>query len=200
MKLNRLAIPALCLCSALPLAGQDAPLIYIDPGHGGEQPGVVSDGLEEKDLVLRWGFFVAEAFAEVGYETLMSRTGDVTRSFQDRVDEASARGADLFFSLHINGDEDPTQWGTEIFLAEELPASVTAAEAVARAFEDMGAKVTLIGQPWDVLKSDSFPTLMIELGHMTHPVERRLVVSRDYWMKAARALVAATEAVVGPPM
>ena len=61
------------------------------------------------------------------------------------------------------------------------------------------AKVTLIGQPWDVLKSTTFRTLMIELGHLTHPVERRMMVSRDYWEDAAQALVAAAQAILVAP-
>ena len=186
-------VSIILLLHALPVSAQETPLVFVDPGHGGEQAGVVADGLEEKDLVLRWGFLVAEAFAEAGYDTRMSRTGDATIGFQQRVAEAEALGADLFLSLHINGDDDPDLWGTEIFLAEELPASVAAAEAIAKALEDTGAKVTLIGQPWDVLKSSAFPTLMIELGHLTNPVERRLMVSRDYWEEAAQALVVAAQ-------
>ena len=196
--LDRLVLSAFFLC-AVPLAAQDTPLVYVDPGHGGEQAGVVADGLVEKDLVLRWGFLVAEAFSEAGYATRMSRTGDSTLGFQQRVDDAKAVGADLFLSLHINGDDDPTLWGTEIFLAEELPASVAAAEAIASALENIGAKVALIGQPWGVLKSNAFPTLMIELGHLTHPVERRLMVSRDYWEEVAQALVLASQTFLEAP-
>ncbi|NNF28162.1 MAG: N-acetylmuramoyl-L-alanine amidase [Gemmatimonadetes bacterium] len=180
---------------AVPSLGsaQDLPLIYIDPGHGGDQPGVVVDGLEEEDFVLRWGFLLSEAFSGAGYETRMSRSGDVGPSFQERIDRASADGADLFLSLHINRDDDPSMWGTEIFLAEELGPTVEAAEAVAAELESLGAKVTLIGQSWEVLKTTAFPTLMIELGHLSHPVERRLVTSRAYWEEVSMALVAAAD-------
>lgn len=198
-----LLVTGLTACASVVASGgaaaQHTPLIYIDPGHGGEQPGVVEDGLEEKDLVLRWGFLLAEALAAAGYETRMSRTGDVGSGFQSRVDEAEAMGADLYLSLHINRNDDPTVWGTQIFLAEELPATVTAAEAVAAALESTGADVTLVGQPWDVLKTESFPTMMIELGHLTHPVERRLLVSRDYWEDVSAALVGAVDEITGGP-
>ena len=70
---------------------------------------------------------------------------------------------------------------------------------MASALEAIGAKVTLIGQPWDVLKSDDFPTLMIELGHLTNPVERRLMVSRDHWQDAAQALVEGTKTLIDAP-
>ena len=181
---------------AIPLQGQAAPLVYVDPGHGGDQPGVVVEGIEEEDLVLRWGFLVAEALAAAGFETHMSRTGDVGPSFQARIDEATALGADLFLSLHINRNDDPSVWGTQIFLAEELAHSVAAAEAIAEALETTGAEVTLVGQPWGVLKPTDFPTLMVELGHLSNPIERRLMVSRDYWEEAAAALVTAAEAIL----
>ena len=180
-------------------SAQEGPLIFIDPGHGGDQPGVVVEGLEEEDFVLRWGFLLAEAFAAAGYETRMTRTGDVGPSFQERIDRASSEGADLFLSLHINGDDDPDLWGTEIFLAEELPPTVRAAQAVAGQLETTGAKVTLIGQPWEVLKTSEFPTLMIELGHLTNPIERRLVLSRAYWEEVSGALVAAANELFDRP-
>jgi len=191
--------PAVLLLAILicPLSAQESPIIYIDPGHGGDQPGVVVEGLEEEDLVLRWGFLVAEAFAAAGYETRMSRTGDVGPSFQARVDEATELGAGLFLSLHINRNDDTAVFGTQIFLAEELAPSRAAAAAVSDALEGTGADVTLIGQPWDVLKSAAFPTLMVELGHLSHPVERRLMVSRDYWEEVATALVAAADEILG---
>ena len=180
-----------------PASAQEAPLVYIDPGHGGEQAGVVVDEIQEKDHVLRWGFLVAAAFAEAGYETRMSRTGDETLTFAERLEDAKAVGADLFLSLHMTrNEEDPQDWGTEIFLAEELPASVAAAEAVAASLESLGARVALIGQPWDVLKTEEFPTLMVELGHLTHPVERRLLLSRDYWERTAEALVDAADRIL----
>lgn len=190
-----LAVVLLLLLGAARGTAQDRPLVYVDPGHGGEVAGVVAGDLVEKDLVLRWGFVLAEAFQAAGWETRMSRTGDETSGFEDRVAEAETLGADLFLSLHMTQDEDPDEWGTELFLAEELPRSVAAAEAIAGRLEAIGARVTLIGQPWEVLKSRVFPTVMVELGHMTSPVERRLLVSPAYWEEVSRALVGAAEEI-----
>lgn len=150
---------------------------------------MVVDGIEEEDLVLRWGFVLAEALSAAGYDTRMSRTGDYGASFPERIDEARDLGARMFISLHMTQKEDPALWGTEIFLAEELPASVAAAETISEALESIGADVIRIGQPWDVLKTTEFPTLMIELGHLSNPVERRLLLSRAYWEQVSAALV-----------
>ena len=188
------------LALAAPATAQERPLVFVDPGHGGEQAGVVTDdGIQEKDMVLRWGFLVAEAFARAGYEVRMTRTGDAGPGFAERVRAAEEAGAAVFLSLHMNGDDDPTVWGTEIFLAEDRPASVAVAEAVGATFERSGAEVRLIPQPWEVLKSEAVPTVMIELGHLTHPVERRLLLSRDYQEEAADLLVESLRDVLGTP-
>ena len=113
--------------------------------------------------------------------------------FQDRIDEAVGAGADLFLSLHINRNDDPTVWGTPIFVAGDVPQSVQTAETIGMALEKTGTKVTVVPQPWQVLKTSQFPTLMIELGHLTQPVERRLMMSRSYWEEASKAIVSAVD-------
>lgn len=186
----------------LPLPGsataQASGPVFVDPGHGGEQPGVVADGLEEKSLVLSWGFLVAEALTRAGYDVRMTRTGDVGPAFGDRVARAEEEGASLFLSLHINGNEDPAVWGTEIYAATELGPSMELARAVGDAVATTGASVRIFDRPWDVLRSRTVPTIMLELGHLTHPVERRLMVSPDYHREVAEALVEAVRRVLGP--
>lgn len=77
--------------------------LYLDPGHGGIDPGAVANGLQEKDLTLKIAFKI-KAFLE-GYENVeikMSRTTDKTVSLSDRTNEANAWGADFYLSIHIN--------------------------------------------------------------------------------------------------
>lgn len=77
--------------------------IYIDPGHGGTDPGAVSNGLREKDLTLQIATRIKDILA--GYKdvsTKMSRTGDTFPSLSARTNEANAWGADFFLSVHIN--------------------------------------------------------------------------------------------------
>lgn len=79
--------------------------IYLDPGHGGSDPGATGNGLREKDLTLKialrtrsilnyhWGGSVS---------IRMSRTTDVYRSLSYRVNDANSWGASIFVSIHIN--------------------------------------------------------------------------------------------------
>lgn len=78
--------------------------LFLDPGHGGSDPGAVSNGLNEKDvnldIALRIRSILVDQYENV--EVLMSRTGDTTKSLNQRTNEANAWGADFYLSIHIN--------------------------------------------------------------------------------------------------
>lgn len=77
--------------------------IFIDPGHGGTDPGAVGNGLREKDLTLQISKRIRDLL--VGYENVqvkLSREGDQTLSLKQRTDMANSWGADFLLSIHIN--------------------------------------------------------------------------------------------------
>jgi N-acetylmuramoyl-L-alanine amidase len=78
--------------------------LYIDPGHGGKDPGAVANGLKEKDITLTLAKKIRDILA-TEYDDLaikMSRTGDTFPSLQARTDEANSWGANYFLSIHVN--------------------------------------------------------------------------------------------------
>lgn|SRR5690554_841907 len=78
--------------------------IFIDPGHGGSDPGAVANGLREKDLTLAIAKECNRVLNEEyeGVQTKMSRTGDTYPSLSARTKAANDWGADYFVSIHIN--------------------------------------------------------------------------------------------------
>lgn len=78
--------------------------IFIDPGHGGTDPGAVGNGLQEKNLNLQIATRIRDILnAEyTGHQIRMSRTGDTTVTLAERTNNANAWGADFFLSIHIN--------------------------------------------------------------------------------------------------
>nr|WP_295970596.1 N-acetylmuramoyl-L-alanine amidase [uncultured Bacillus sp.] len=78
--------------------------IFIDPGHGGHDPGAEANGIQEKHLTLQICSIIRDILL-VEYEdvsVLMSRTGDQTVSLDDRTNAANSWGADYYVSVHIN--------------------------------------------------------------------------------------------------
>lgn len=78
--------------------------IFIDPGHGGSDPGAVGNGIQEKDITLRIATMIRDMLVSE-YEDVtvrMSRTSDETVSLSERSNAANAWGADYFVSVHVN--------------------------------------------------------------------------------------------------
>ncbi|TRZ38517.1 LysM peptidoglycan-binding domain-containing protein [Niallia circulans] len=78
--------------------------IFIDPGHGGSDPGAIGNGLKEKDLTLKIAKKI-QALLLDGYKNVsvkLSRTGDTYPTLTQRAVDANKWGADFFLSVHIN--------------------------------------------------------------------------------------------------
>ncbi|MCE4047718.1 MULTISPECIES: N-acetylmuramoyl-L-alanine amidase [Bacillaceae] len=77
--------------------------IFIDPGHGGSDPGAVGNGLQEKDLTLKIAKKIQALLKDYeDVEVKMSRTTDKFLSLDQRTDAANSWNADFFLSVHIN--------------------------------------------------------------------------------------------------
>ena len=85
-------------------AKDSRPVIVIDPGHGGIDPGAAAvSGVYEKDIVLSFAQRLKKRLEAKGqYRVLMTRDQDVFVSLGDRVRAARAAKADLFISLHAD--------------------------------------------------------------------------------------------------
>ena len=188
--MKRLVFSLLLLAlAAAPALAQNRPLVMIDPGHGGDEAGVQADALIEKDLVLRAAFVLAEQFVARGFDVRLTRTGDYAVGIPERRAQAEEAAAALFISLHMNRDDDPHKHGIEIYANLDDPAAAAAANHVAEALRRLDTPVFVEARPWGFLRSPTVPSLMIEAGFLTHPVERRLLVSSSYHRELAARIV-----------
>lgn len=76
--------------------------IFIDPGHGGSDPGAVSSGYEEADIVLAIGKKLKTRLEGWGATVSMSRTTDTYPELSERTAASNNFGAHIFVSLHNN--------------------------------------------------------------------------------------------------
>ena len=88
-------------------SGDSRPTVVIDPGHGGVDPGAVSNkGVLEKVIVLAVGKRLAEVLRATGrFRVALTRDRDKYVSLDDRVEQARTAGAALFLSLHADSVE-----------------------------------------------------------------------------------------------
>jgi N-acetylmuramoyl-L-alanine amidase len=98
-------------------AATKRPLIMIDPGHGGHDPGAIApDGVFEKTITLASAFTLREHLLATGrYRVRMTRTSDVFVTLEGRVADAVAAKADLFLALHCDHLPTPNLRGASIF-------------------------------------------------------------------------------------
>jgi N-acetylmuramoyl-L-alanine amidase len=115
-----------------PVAQQTArrPLIVIDPGHGGKDPGSSSrKGVREKDVTLGIATALRDELAKSKrYDIALTRSTDVFIELEDRVARARDLGADLFISLHADAGAKAETRGASVYtLSSEGEKRVEAA-------------------------------------------------------------------------
>ncbi len=93
------------------------PLIVIDPGHGGKDPGASSrSGLREKDITLAIATQLRdELLRSKRYDVALTRSSDVFIELEDRVTKARNLGADLFIALHADAGPKSSTSGASVY-------------------------------------------------------------------------------------
>lgn len=106
-----------------PARGEDPPLVVIDAGHGGRDPGAISpfEGRREKDVTLALARAIRDDLARSGrVRVAMTRDDDRFIILKDRYEIARRLGADLFISVHADasGQNDAARGATIYTLSE----------------------------------------------------------------------------------
>jgi N-acetylmuramoyl-L-alanine amidase len=108
------------------------PLVMLDPGHGGKDPGAIGiSGTYEKQVALSAAFELKRQLETEGhYRVALTRTRDAFVPLEERVARAQARGAALFVSMHADALSDHSVRGASVYtLAEAASDAQTAALA-----------------------------------------------------------------------
>lgn len=108
-------------------ASRNLPLVVIDPGHGGKDPGTIGvAGTYEKRITLAAALEMKRQLEAAGRcRVALTRSRDVFVSLDGRVDFARKRGATLFLSLHA--DSAPGARGASVYtLSDRASDSLSA--------------------------------------------------------------------------
>jgi N-acetylmuramoyl-L-alanine amidase len=118
--------------SAVPSPKMPPPLVMLDPGHGGKDPGAIGvSGTYEKQVALAAAFELKRQLEAGGrYRVALTRGRDVFVPLDDRVAKAQANGAALFVSMHADALSDHAVRGASVYtLANTASDAQTAALA-----------------------------------------------------------------------
>ena len=195
--------------------------IYLDPGHGGTELGAVASGVIEANLMLEFSRELKVAFEKHNsFSVLTSRDQDQTKTLSQRVAEAHEQRADLFLSLHANSAQSQKAKGIEIFFQPSQKPSTegAAVEQMIHDLKELGRQQTSFSlsknlkqeintnendlkstavrikqAPFYVLSKTQIPSVLIEIGFLTHPRERQKLQQKKYRAQIAEEIVMAVK-------
>jgi N-acetylmuramoyl-L-alanine amidase len=169
--------------------------IYLDPGHGGNDPGAVLGDRYEKDDNLRMAIAVRDKLRERGHTVIMSRdpAGDANPALEDRIAGAVAAKADIFLSLHRNSYGTPGACGVEIWV--RYPNHAAAAGEVLEQLMQLPHQINRgvkLGN-YRVLAGATMPAMLLELGFLSNLQDNKIfdLYFDEYATAIARGALAA---------
>ncbi len=110
------------------------PIVLIDPGHGGRDPGApsVSGELSEKQLTLAMAHELADLLEQRGrVRVALTREADRYLTLDQRAAIAPRIGAGLFVSLHMDSAPNPLARGATLYSLSDVASSAEAARFAA---------------------------------------------------------------------
>lgn len=163
--------------------------IFIDPGHGGKDPGAVGYGLQEKDLTLKIALKIRDILQRdyLNAEVKLSRTTDVYLNLVERARLANVWGADFLMSIHINAT--PSGYGYEdwIYDGAVSTVSIKAQNAIntevikATGWHNRGKKRGNL----QVLRDSKMAAILTESGFIDNPNDVKLLKDDAFLDKVA---------------
>ena len=164
-------------------------LILIDPGHGGNDSGTIGkNGTLEKNLTLSTAKRLKEKLESSGANVILTRNNDVYVALSERTDQAFAAQPDAFISIHDDSAEQSEVQGITPYYYHSYQKQL--AKAIYQNLEEEGT-LTIRDErfgDYHVLRQNSQPAILLELGYLSNPDEEDTVTSPAFQGKAVNAI------------
>ncbi|MEZ5922671.1 MAG: N-acetylmuramoyl-L-alanine amidase [Parvularculaceae bacterium] len=158
-----------------PAAPIAKPVIVIDAGHGGTDPGASGpDGAKESEVTLAAAVALSDALKATGkFEVVLTRSTDVRVAYEERTRIARDAHAGLFISLHADSINDSNLRGGSVYTLNKVGTERSAREALSQGdYTVFGAELEkanpVVGsilyskaQEWTGTESDRFAQLLL---------------------------------------
>ncbi|MEU4741355.1 N-acetylmuramoyl-L-alanine amidase [Actinosynnema sp. NPDC023658] len=174
--------------------------IIIDPGHGGEDRGVVVDGVSEADVMLDLARLLEGKMAATGMEALLTRGPNHNPDEGERARFANEAGADLILSLHADGNSSALASGVATFhFGTGNGTSSTVGEALAGFIQrEIVARTGLLDcrthpKTWDMLRMTRCTAVRVEVGYLTNQGDRQRLANPSFRDVVAEGILVAVK-------
>ena len=187
-------------------------IIFLDPGHGGKDPGASYYNITEKELNMQVYQKLRKELEGLGYTVLTSRDSDVYVDFvTERSKMVNKTDSDIFISIHFNATGNPAsnRVGIQTYSYEEAddyPSKINpywhnhpdrisesnrlAADIHSSLLAETGAKdAGLLRSSFAVLRETDKPAVLLELGYIDNFNENQQVRSDAYQNRLVAGIV-----------
>ena len=175
--------------------------IYLDPGHGGVDPGAYYGGVKEEDINLDIAFKLKEELENVGATVYLTRDGDydlsnnaIDRKKNDlykRVKLINNSGCDMYLSLHLNATKSTSWHGAQVFYDDINDSNVKLASILQKQLKidlKTNRKYKEVTDGY-IYRRVKIPGVLVEMGFLSNPYEREKLKTENYQYLIARSLV-----------
>ena len=186
--------------------------VFLDPGHGGKDPGAVYYNTNEKDLTMQIYKKLRKELEGLGYTVLSSRDSDVYVDFvTERSKMVNNTNSDIFISIHFNASGSPAsnRSGIQTYSYEEdsghrakinpywhnhpdriSESNRLAADIHSSLLAETGAKdAGLLQSSFAVLRETDKPAVLLELGYIDNFNENQQIRSDAYQNRLVAGIV-----------
>ncbi|MEV0676974.1 N-acetylmuramoyl-L-alanine amidase [Actinosynnema sp. NPDC050436] len=174
--------------------------IIIDPGHGGQDRGVVVDGVSEADVMLDLARLLEGKMAATGMEALLTRGPNNCPDEGQRAKFANEAGADLILSLHSDANPSALASGVASFhFGTGNGTSSTVGEALAGFIQrEIVARTGMLDcgthpKTWDMLRMTRCTAVRVEVGYLTNRGDRARLADPSFRDVVAEGVLVAVK-------
>ena len=164
-------------------------LFVIDPGHGGNDSGTIgANGTLEKDLALYTATLLKDKLERAGAKVILTRDDDTYVSLEARVQLANAYRPDAYISIHYDSADQAGIQGITQYYYHSSQQGLAA--TIDKSMEDYNIaknRGSRFGN-YQVLRHNSFPSVLLELGYLSNPEEESSVISAQFQEQITTAI------------
>jgi len=186
--------------TAVMVAQFEGKTIVLDAGHGGFDPGAVSErGTKEAEINL----FIAQKLQKLletrGAAVVMTRTEQKAlastkrEDMRKRIEVLRESNADIAISIHLNKFKQPQYFGAQTFYMSGSYEGEKLAQNIQRQLiQVLGRGNRREIKPvkdFLILKAVSLPTVLVECGFLSNPDEEQLLLTDQYQELVAWAIL-----------